>query len=195
MTFTLPVMLATYVLFGTLTVGSQKPANPSGQPPRPSISRSPESTVKKSEPQVNLFETNLLQGYRESIRQQKPLIALFFCPLTRKKCVHCKRMRGSIFAPSLQEFSDRAIFVMVVVKDGKSEDAGGEKIYKRLGIKKTPTISVIAPDAKAIREMGRINGYHPPHRLFGHLNRMLEKTEAWVRKPSSASETNQPEKR
>ncbi|MEQ8789153.1 MAG: hypothetical protein RIC55_22765 [Pirellulaceae bacterium] len=126
-------------------------------------------------PKVIRWRTDLLTAYQEAVAENKPLAIVFLCPLERDECIHCKRMRGSIFHESTQEFADDAVFVVALIRgDGASDDEAAATLYSRLQVKATPAISIIEPKTTVIEERARIAGYFPAHKLYTHLHRFLK---------------------
>jgi thiol:disulfide interchange protein len=121
-----------------------------------------------------VWRTDSLKAYNEALQKNKPLVLVFVCPLDREACVHCKRMRGSLFSEELQKFADDAVFAMAEIRqDRSSADKSAAVFFSKLGMKATPTITVLKPNRHMIEEHGRMNGYFAVGDLAKHLAEML----------------------
>ncbi|MBI1248029.1 hypothetical protein GC197_09335 [bacterium] len=133
-----------------------------------------DSAVPKPEPTVIHWRTELQPAYQEALKIGKPIVMVYLCPVDRDSCVFCKRMRGSIYAPETQKYSDDAIFVLVTVNvDGSIPDKAAALVAEKLEIKSRPVISILEPDPAMLRERGRIVGYYSAKELDANLNKLL----------------------
>ena len=129
-------------------------------------------------PRVIKWRTSAIQGYRESLQSNKPLVLVFVCPVDRDRCVHCKRFRGSLFSPQLQQFGDDAVFAIAEfdIHGRTSPDKDAELLATRLGIKTTPGVTILEPDSRALVERARLTGYFDPEKLVALLDKYLRQS-------------------
>jgi len=145
-----------------------------------SVSANAASTKPTRSATTIVWEKNVLAAYQRGVRENKPIVVAYVCPMTRAKCTHCKVQRHALFGPEMAALADKFVFVMVDVnlKDKTSPDADGQMLFRRLKLKGTPSISVLAPNSKRIEELFRMHGRFDADKIVLHLGKALAKHEA-----------------
>ena len=129
------------------------------------------------------FQKDINTAYDKGLKEGKPVVVFFVCPLEDEECVHCKRLRHEIFAEPLKKFGDRAVFAYVEIERGgerASADVLAKQLFEKLGCTSTPTITILAPNTEFVEELLRIVGYFSATDLAGHIGRTLDKYDARV---------------
>lgn len=121
---------------------------------------------------------DLLGVYKQAIRENKPLIIVY----GEDQCKYCGGMIvEALTCPKVNALAGSAIFGYSV----PSRDPGAKVAAKSLDIHSYPSVSVLEPDRKMLREDGRIVGFYRDNDLASTLAGILRKS-GWPVAPAAA---------
>lgn len=121
---------------------------------------------------------DLLGAYKQAIRENKPLVIVY----GEDWCKYCGDMIvEALTCPKVNALAGSAIFGY----SAPSRDPGAKVAAKSLGIHSYPSVSVLEPDPKMLREDGRIVGFYRDNGLASTLAGILRKS-GWPAAPAAA---------
>ena len=108
------------------------------------------------------WNTRLDTALERAEAQHKPVLVNFYADW----CVWCKRLDDETF----RDTQVAGVLAEAVIPVRLDVDGAGREVSRRMGVSGLPTTVVLAADG---REIGRIDGYHPPDAFLQQVESIL----------------------
>lgn len=123
---------------------------------------------------------DLFGAYKQAIKENKPLVVVY----GEDWCKYCGDMiEKALVCPKVNALAGSAIFSYST----PSRDPGAKVAAKSLDIHSYPSVSVLEPDPRMLREDGRIVGFFRDDDLASALTGILKKS-GWPIAPATTGE-------